>query len=121
MPDRPDDVVCRFVEACQRGDIGAVRAVLDADAVAVWDGGGLVPTVANPVHGAENVARLVMVLLGWQPDTDLTVESVNGQPGLALRRAGLAIAVAGVTVAGTKVAVLWVVLNPAKLRGWHRS
>lgn len=120
MPDRHGDVVRRFVEACQLADIGAVRAVLDDDAIAVCDGGGLVPAVANPVHGAENVARLVMVLLGWQPGTDLTVESVNGQPGLALRRAGLALAVAGVTVAGTKVVILWIVLNPAKLRGWHR-
>jgi hypothetical protein len=120
MPDRHDDVVRRFVEACQRGDIGAVRAVLDADAMAVCDGGAQEPAVPDAVHGAENVARLVMVLSGRQPDADLTVESVNGQPGLALRRAGQAIAVVGVTVAGTKVAVLWVVLNPAKLHGWHR-
>jgi hypothetical protein len=28
--------------------------------------------------------------------------------------------VVGVTVAGTKVAILWIVLNPAKLHGWHR-
>ena len=120
MPDRHDDVVRRLIEACQQRDISAVRAVLDADAIAVCDGGGLEPTETNPVHGAENVARLVMVLLGRQPDADLTVESVNGQPGLALRRAGQAIAVVGVTVAGTKVAILWVVLNPAKLRGWLR-
>ena len=120
MPDRHDDVVRRFVEACRRGDIGAVRAVLDADAIAVCDGGGLEPAMTNPVHGAENVARLVMLLLGREPDADVTAESVNGQPGLALRRAAQAIAVVGVTVAGTKVAILWVVLNPAKLRGWHR-
>lgn len=120
MPDQHDDVVRRFVEACQLGDVGAVWAVLDDDAIAVCDGGGLVSTVTNPVHGAENVARLVMVLLGRQPDADLTVESVNGQPGLALRRAGQAIAVVGITVAGTMVAILWIVLNPTKLRGWHQ-
>jgi RNA polymerase sigma-70 factor (ECF subfamily) len=120
MPDQHDDVVRRLAAACQQGDIGAVRAVLDAGAFAVCDGGELIPTVTSPVHGAENAARLVMVLLGWQPDADVTVESVNGQPGLALRRAGQAIAVIGVTVIDAKAAILWVVLNPAKLRGWHR-
>jgi hypothetical protein len=72
------------------------------------------------IRGAENVARLLAVLLGGQPHTDLTTESVNGRAGLVLRRAGRATAVIGVRVAGAGVADLWIVLNPAKLHGWHR-
>jgi hypothetical protein len=120
MPDHYDDVVRRFAEACQLGDIVALRAALDADVTAVCDGGGLVPAALGPVHGAQDVADLVTVLLGRRPGTELTAEAVNGRPGLALRRGGQAIAVVGVTVAGTKVGVLWIVLNPAKLHGWHR-
>ena len=119
MPNRHDDVVGRFAEACRSGDIAAVHAVLDADAIAVCDGGGVVPA-PGLTYGAEGVAQLMSVLLGGQPDTELTLESVNGRRGLALRRAGQAIAVVGITVADVKVAAAWIVLNPAKLNGWHR-
>lgn len=119
MPIRHDDVVGRFAEACRSADIAAVRAVLDADAIAVCDGGGAVPA-PGLVSGAEGVAQLVSVLLGGQPGTELTLESVNGRRGLALRRAGQAIAVAVITVADLKVATVWIVLNPAKLNDWHR-
>ena len=121
MLDRLDDVVRGFAEACLRDDIAAVRAALDADAVAVCDSGGQVPAAAGAVHGAEEVARLVAVLLcGRPPDMELAIESVNGRTGLALRRAGRAIAVVGLQEAGAKVTDVWIVLNPAKLNGWHR-
>ena len=120
MPDRhDDDVVRRFAEACRAPDIAVVSALLDPGAVAVCDGGGAVPAPAL-THGAEDVARLVTVLLGGREETELTLESVNGRTGLALRRAGRADAVASVVVADAKVAVVWIVLNPAKLSGWHR-
>jgi hypothetical protein len=118
--DRHDDVVRRFAEACQTGDITALRGALDADAIAVCDGGGLVPTALGPVHGAQDVAELAAVLLCGQPDAELTIEAVNGRTGLAVRRAGRAVAVVGVETVGSKVRVLWIVLNPAKLGGWHR-
>jgi RNA polymerase sigma-70 factor (ECF subfamily) len=122
MPDLHDDVVWRLVEACRCGDLDAFRAALTPDAVAVCDGGGVVPAALGPVRGADDVADLATALLRCgQPGAELTVEAVNGRPGLALRRAGQAIAVVAVTVDGTEAAALWIVLNPAKLRGWHRS
>lgn len=120
MLNRLDDVVGGFAEACRQGDTAAVRATLDADAVAVCDGGGLVPAAMDFVHGAQNVAQMVAVVLCGQPDTELTVEAVNGCAGLALRRAGYALAVVGIETADAKVTALWIVLNPTKLRGWHR-
>jgi RNA polymerase sigma-70 factor (ECF subfamily) len=119
MPGGHDDVVRGFAAACRPGTIAALLAVLHTDAVAICDGGGLVPAPLGPIHGAEHVARLVAALLGGMPGTDLTVESVNGLAGLALRRFGRAVAVVGVATAGTKVATVWIVLNPAKLRRWH--
>ena len=110
----------RFAEACELGDTAVLRAALAPDAIAVCDGGGRVPIAMRPVRGADDVAQLVAVLLCGQPDAELTIESVNGRAGLALRRAGRAVAVVGVRTVDAKVAVLWIVLNPAKLRGWHR-
>ena len=120
MPDRPDDVVRRFAEACRSGDIAAVSAVLDTGAIAVCDGGGTVPAAMSPVRGAADVAQLVTALLRGPPGAELTIEAVNGRSGLALRRADRAVAVAAVTVTGAKIAILWIVLNPAKLHAWHR-
>jgi hypothetical protein len=119
--DRHDDVVRRFAETCQTGDITALRGALDADAIAVCDSGGLVPAAIGPVRGAQDVAELVAVLLCGQQDAELTIEAVNGRTGLAVRRAGRAVAVVGVQTAGSKVRGLWIVLNPAKLGGWHRN
>jgi hypothetical protein len=121
MLDRHDDVVRRFADACKIGDIAALQGALDDNAVAVCDGGGMVPAALGPVRGPLDVAELVAVLLcGRPPDAELTTEAVNGRTGLAVRRAGRAVAVVGVETAGIKVRVLWIVLNPAKLGGWHR-
>ena len=114
MPDDPDDVVRRLAAACHTGD---VRTVLDPDVVAVCDSGGRIPAPILPLRGVAEVAGLLHALL---PGNDLTVESVNGRAGLVLRRAGRAVAVTAVTCDHDRVTALWVVLNPAKLRAWHR-
>lgn len=118
--DRHDNVVRRFAAACRTGDLAELWGTLDADAIAVCDGGGLVPAAPGPVQGARDVAEMVAVLLCGQPDAELTIESVNGRAGLAVRRAGRAFAVVGIGTADSKVSILAIVLNPAKLAGWHR-
>jgi hypothetical protein len=114
-----DALVRKFADACQRGDIAALRDALEDDAVAVCDDGGLLSIATGPVWGAEDVAQLAAVLLGERPDTELAIEAVNGGDGLALRRNGEAVAVVAIAV-GVRIAVIWIVLNPAKLGGWHR-
>ncbi|HET6711365.1 hypothetical protein [Amycolatopsis sp.] len=118
--DRHDQVVRTFADACRRGDVTGLTAVLDVDAVATCDGGGRVPGPDGPVNGRAEVARLVMASLCGQAGGELTVESVNGRAGLTLRRASHAVAVVAVETAGSAVTALWIVLNPAKLGGWHR-
>lgn len=114
MPGVRDDVVHRLAVACRTGD---VTVHLASDAFAVCDSGGHVPAPVLPLRGADEVAWLLQALL---PGNDLTVESVNGQPGLVLRHGGRAVAVIAVTCDRNLVTALWVVLNPAKLRPWHR-
>jgi RNA polymerase sigma-70 factor (ECF subfamily) len=106
-------------------DSGVALEPVNANATAVCDGGGMVLAALSLIQGAEDVARLAAALLSAallcaQPDTELTVEAVNGRAGLTLRRAGRAIAVVAIQTANSKVIVLWLVLNPAKLGGWHR-
>ncbi|TDP96787.1 hypothetical protein EV186_104775 [Labedaea rhizosphaerae] len=80
----------------------------------------MVPGPNGTVRGANEVVRLVMALPAGRAGVELTVESVNGRAGLALHRASRAVAVVGAETAGSKVTALWIVLNPAKLGGWHR-
>ncbi|MEU4518976.1 hypothetical protein AB0F52_09695 [Amycolatopsis sp. NPDC024027] len=121
MFDPHDATVRRFAAACRRRDGAALEAVLGDDAVATCDGGGLVPAPVGPVHGAAEVARLVIEVMGGHAGTELTVESVNGRAGLTLRSASRAVAVVGAETSGFRVTALWIVLNPAKLDGWHRG
>ncbi|SHN47390.1 hypothetical protein [Cryptosporangium aurantiacum] len=120
MFDDDDDAVRRFAAACRLGTGAALRAALYADAVAVCDSGGGAPAALGPVSGADDVAELVAALLCGQPDTEMTVEAVNGQAGLALWRGNRALAVVAVRTIDATVAALWIVLNPDKLRGWQR-
>lgn len=110
-------VVHRFATACRAGSAGALRSVLAAEVVAVSDGGGRVVAAPDPVHGADQVARCVTALVG--PETVLTVEAVNGQPGVVLRAVGRVVAVISLKVTGPKVSAVWIVLNPDKLRHWR--
>jgi len=122
MPNRHDDVVRRLAEACRLADVDALRAVLDPDAVVVCDGGGSVPGGKDVVvHGAAEVSRLVAGLLCGHRDGQPTIEAVNGRTGLALRRAGRVVAVIAVEELEDRAAVLWIVLNPVKLRSWNRG
>lgn len=114
-----DHVARRFAAACDTGDSAALAAILAADAVVVCDGGGKVRAPARPIQGAHEVATFVAALLTDSSDTVLAVEPVNGRTGLTLRRAGRAVAVVSVSIAGTEVTAVWIVLNPDKLHGWH--
>ncbi|MFI6742524.1 nuclear transport factor 2 family protein [Nonomuraea sp. NPDC050451] len=120
MLTRHDRVARRFAAACDPGDTAALRAVLAADAIVVSDGGGKLRAPVRPIHGADAVARFVTSLLAGQPGIEVAVESVNGRTGLVLRQSGRAVAVVGVSVAGAEITAVWIVLNPDKLRRWHR-
>ncbi|MEU8224136.1 hypothetical protein [Kribbella sp. NPDC048915] len=110
-------VVHRFATACRAGSAGAVRSLLAPEVVAVSDSGGQVAATTDRVRGADQVARCVTHLVG--PETVLTVEAVNGRPGVVLRMLGRVVAVLSLNVTGQKVSEVWIVLNPDKLRHWQ--
>ncbi|GAA1581436.1 siderophore-interacting protein [Actinoplanes couchii] len=103
-----------FAAACARGDVAAAEALLLPTAAAVCDGFPI------PVgFGPGEVARLAIFLLSGQPDSTLTVEQVNGTPGLVLRRGGRVVTIAAVTCADDRIAALWFVLAQEKLKFWN--
>lgn len=118
--DRHHRVVSRFAEACVRGDVAALKELLDGEVTVVSDAGGKLRAAVRPVRGADAVARFVAIMLAGQPDAGVAVESVNGRAGLVVRREGQAVAVISVSVADTRITAVWITLNPDKLRHWHR-
>lgn len=112
-------VVSVFQTALETGDLTSLIAILDPDAVAVPDGGGLVRAAIEPIEGAETIARYLLGLYRLQPDLSFQSATVNGQAGLVCRDgAGHALAVASVAVAHGVIERIWIVRNPGKLTIW---
>ena len=92
--------------------------MLDPDAVATGDGGGLVTASPRPVNGAVPVAQFFAELSPGLAGVTLLERTVNGQPGLALQQDGATVAVLAFDVADDRIRNIWAVLNPEKLRPW---
>jgi RNA polymerase sigma factor (sigma-70 family) len=112
------EVVRKFKRAWEAKDIGALIGLLDPDATATGDGGGLVTAVLHPVEGAEAIARFYVERAGAVPGLVLLERTVNGQPGLVVQLDGVTVNVMAFDVAGDRIKHIWAVLNPEKLRPW---
>jgi RNA polymerase sigma-70 factor (ECF subfamily) len=112
-------IVRNFKQAWEAGDINALIGLLDPDATAIGDGGGLVGAGLRPVEGGEQIARYLVDLAGRAPSNVTFLErTVNGQPGLVAQQDGVTVVVYAFDVAGDRITHIWAVLNPDKLRPW---
>jgi RNA polymerase sigma factor (sigma-70 family) len=115
-------VVKNFKQAWEAKDIDALIGLLDPDATAIADGGGLVSAALRPIEGGEQIARYLVGLLRQAPSNVAFLErTVNGQPGLVAQLDSITEAVYAFDVAGGRIKHLWVVRNPNKLRSWTTS
>lgn len=112
------DVVVAFKHAWESGDLDTLVSLLDPSVTATTDGGGLVTAPIEPILGADAVARMLADVLQRQPDLTLTVESINGAPGVVARSGSDLRAVVSLAVADGAITQLWAMRNPHKLRAW---
>jgi RNA polymerase sigma-70 factor (ECF subfamily) len=117
-PAQKASVVREFKQAWEAKDIGALIGLLDPDAIATADGGGLVSAQLHPIRGAGKIARIFVEVAGRAPDLTLLERTVNGQPGLVLEHDGVTEAVIAFDVFGDRIKQIWAVRNPEKLRPW---
>ncbi len=97
----------------------AFLVVVDPDATAVADGGGLAMAFLRPIEGGEQVARAWVEIANRAVGTMTFLErTVNGQPGLVAEQDGVIVTVFAFDVAGDRIKRIWVVRNPEKLRSW---
>jgi RNA polymerase sigma-70 factor (ECF subfamily) len=111
-------LVRAFKQAWEAKDIHALIGLLDPDATAIADGGGLVSAELRPIEGGEQVARACVDLAGRAPNLTFLERTVNGQPGLVAQQDGVTVTVLAFDVAGDRIKHIWAVRNPQKLRPW---
>lgn len=118
-PDaRQADTVRHFKRAWESRDMTALVDLLDPNALATGDGGGLVTATLHPIEGGERIADYLMALADKVHGQELIETTVNGRPGLVARQDGAVAAVYAFATANGRITRLWAVRNPEKLRSW---
>jgi RNA polymerase sigma factor (sigma-70 family) len=115
-------VVRAFKAAWEAKDLDALIGLLDPDATAVADSGGLSVAFLLPIDGGEQIARAWVEIANRATGTMTFLErTVNGQPGLVAEQDGVVVTVFAFEVAGDRIKRIWTVRNPEKLRSWART
>jgi RNA polymerase sigma-70 factor (ECF subfamily) len=121
-PGTGRQVTERFLAACATGDYEALLALLAPGATLVGDGGGRVRAPLRPIHGADKVARfLAAVAAAPIPDLEGTVWEHSAGPGFTVTSAGHPLAAVGLELDDDRVAAVYLVVNPDKLRHLSRA
>ena len=114
-----DELLDRFLEASESGDVEALKEILAADAVVYSDDGGKV-TAARPFSGVDRIARFMVKISSRRPKRDGFRRrgiTVNSQPGqMIIGPDGNITDVLTVEVSGGLVRTIRIVRNPDKLR-----
>jgi RNA polymerase sigma-70 factor (ECF subfamily) len=119
-PAQRDEVVRRFVAACDGGDFGAFFAALVADVELVFDGGPEVKTAARrPIRGADRVARfLAFAMTRLTAGRRVEMATLNGGPAVLIHtESGSVVGAVFIEPGdGDRAALIRWVRNPVKLR-----
>ena len=109
-------IVNRFIEALTHGDEKELLAILARDAVLIADGGGKVPSILNPLYGADRITRFFKGLLRKDGTVfELRPSTVNSGPGLLTFRSGQLISVTCVSIQDDRITAIYSVNNPDKI------
>ncbi|HEY7255084.1 MAG TPA: RNA polymerase sigma-70 factor [Solirubrobacterales bacterium] len=115
-----DELLDRFLDASESGDVEALKEILADDAVVYSDGGGKVAAARRPFSGIDRIARFMVKITSRRPWRDGFRRrriSVNGQPGqMTIGPAGDVTDVLTVEGAGGLIRTVRIVRNPDKLR-----
>ncbi|MEU6272981.1 RNA polymerase sigma-70 factor [Streptomyces populi] len=105
----------RFLTALRTGRLQDLLDVMAPDVVLIADGGGIVPAVLEPVHGAAEVAPLLARARRVVEVLETTVVWLNGAPAGRIGFDGEPAAIV-IDVRDGRVSRIYVVRNPDKLK-----
>src|SRR3984893_15639488 len=117
-PDRHARLLSAFCEAAASGDISALAGLLREDAIAITDGGGRKTAALNPIKGAQKIIRFLIGISGKNAGRDIRIVPmmINGRAGALLYLDGEIDHTLSVAIDGEKIAAIYLVRNPDKLR-----
>jgi RNA polymerase sigma factor (sigma-70 family) len=112
-------LVREFRQAWEAKDINALIGLLDPDATAIADSGGLAVAFLRPIEGGEQIAHAWVEIANRAPGNMTFLErTVNGQPGLVAQQDGVTVTVFAFDIVDDRIKHIWAVRNPEKLRPW---
>jgi RNA polymerase sigma-70 factor (ECF subfamily) len=117
-PDSHARLLQAFSDAVASGNVSELAELLREDAVAITDGGGRKFAARNPIIGADKVARFFIGLAGKIAGQNVRIEPavINGAVGALLYLDGELDLTLSMAVDGEKIAAIYIVRNPDKLR-----
>jgi RNA polymerase sigma-70 factor, ECF subfamily len=117
-PDSHARLLQAFSAAVASGNVRQLAELLREDAVALTDGGGRKFAARNPIIGADKVARFFIGLAGKTAGQEVRIEPamINGAVGALLYLDGELDLTLSMAMDGEKIAAIYIVRNPDKLR-----
>jgi RNA polymerase sigma-70 factor, ECF subfamily len=117
-PDSHARLLTAFSDAVASGNVRQLAELLREDAVALTDGGGRKFAARNPIIGADKVARFFIGLAGKIAGQDVRIQPavINGAVGALLYLDGELDLTLSMAIDGEKIAAIYIVRNPDKLR-----
>jgi len=111
-----------FFTASRSGNMRALGAMLSADVVAHADGGGKRPAATQPALGFDAVMKQYEQVAAWlrtHGSKLVRVGFINGLPGFVTLEADGELQTTALDIEDGKIAAIYVVRNPDKLRHLH--
>jgi RNA polymerase sigma-70 factor (ECF subfamily) len=111
-----------FFSASRSGDMKALGAMLSADVIAHADGGGKRPAATEPALGFDAVMAQYERVAAWlrtHGSKLVRVGFINGLPGFVTLEADGEFQTTALDIEDGKIAAIYVVRNPDKLRHLH--
>ena len=117
-PDSHARLLAAFCDAAASGDVTALAGLLREDAIAITDGGGRKSAALNPIRGAKRIIRFLIGLAGKNAGRDIRPVPmlINGTVGALLYMDGEVDHTLSMAIGGEKIAAIYIVRNPDKLR-----
>jgi RNA polymerase sigma-70 factor (ECF subfamily) len=116
-PEQQSHLLERFLTATRGANMDGLLELLSQDVVLYSDGGGKGPAVPNQIHGADRVARGILLGLTKFVPTNLgyRLTQVNGNPGVVSYLDGKPFSVITLDGSGDRIYGIYVISNPDKL------
>ncbi len=115
-PEQHRQMLERFLQAVQGGQVEALTTMLAQDAVLWADGAGRPGAATRPIFGSDSIARFVQGTQRYLPKNYTSgIEQVNGEAALVIRVEGKAYLALLIELGGEGIQTILAMGNPEKL------